>query len=517
MSRERLDVVIIGAGLSGIGTAWHLEDKCPGTRFEILESRDAMGGTWDLFRYPGIRSDSDMFTLGYNFRPWREGKAIADGPAILDYIHDTARESGIDEKIRYQHELLAADWSTPEACWTLTVRDHANNRTLTIECGFLLICAGYYAYARGHTPEFPAQEQFTGQIIHPQHWPENLDYSGKRVVVIGSGATAVTLVPSMAPETEHITMLQRSPTYMIAMPDWDWIANVLRWILPAQIAYDLTRWKNIWRQWFIYRRTRKSPRRFREFLLRRARKALGPDCDFETHFVPSYEPWDQRLCLVPNADFFESVRAGRATVVTGQIERFTRTGILLQSGEELPADIIITATGLELQSLGGVSYSVDGRQVRFSETLSYKSVMFSDVPNLISTFGYINASWTLKSDLTAEYACRLLNHMRDIDALQCVPRLRAEDRNMPKHEWIRDFTSGYIRRGLPLLPRQGDQAPWMNTQNYLADRKTLLRDPVQDDVLEFSSASGRPAMVNPQGARVPAKTVANQRASSSTR
>jgi cation diffusion facilitator CzcD-associated flavoprotein CzcO len=485
MDSEYFDVIIVGAGLSGIGAAWHLGDKCPGKTFCILEGRDSIGGTWDLFRYPGIRSDSDMFTLGYNFRPWREGKAIADGPSILRYIRETAAEAGIDRHIRYGHRVTAADWSGTDASWTVTAIRPQSGERFKLRCGFLLMCAGYYRYDKGYTPVFPGRERFRGVIVHPQHWPEDLDYSGRKVVVIGSGATAVTLIPDMARDTAHITMLQRSPTYMISLPDSDRIANFLRRILPEKTAYRLIRWKNIYFQRYIYWRTRVAPDKVRRKLLKIARKELGPNEDFETNFTPRYAPWDQRLCLVPNADFFHAVRDGSASVVTDEIETFTETGISLKSGRQLDADIIVTATGLDLCVLGDAKLSIDGEAVDTSACWSYKSLMLSGVPNLISTFGYINASWTLKADLTAEYACRVIRHMDGVGARVCAPRPPGPD--MPADDWIKDFSSGYIQRKMHLLPRQGNIAPWLNTQNYLLDRKTLGEDPVDDGVLEFTN------------------------------
>ena len=491
MDSECFDVIIVGAGLSGIGAAWHLQKQCPGKTYAILEGRGSIGGTWDIFRYPGIRSDSDMFTLGYNFKPWREGKAIADGPSILNYIRDTACEGGIDEHIRYNHMVLGADWSSEDCTWTVRAKLTDSGGTVLIRCNFLLMCSGYYSYEQGYTPAFPGRERFEGEIVHPQFWPEDLAYAGKRVVVIGSGATAVTLIPEMARDTAHITMLQRSPTYMVSMPDVDRIANVLRRVLPEKIAYALTRWKNIRFQRYIYQQTRKAPDKIRQKLLKLARRELGPDCEFDTNFVPSYNPWDQRLCLVPNADFFHAVRDGAASVVTGEIETFNESGIRLKSGKQLDADIIVTATGLELCVLGNSEMTVDGRQVDFSQSWSYKSMMFSDVPNLISTFGYINASWTLKADLTAEYACRVLRHMDTTGARMCVPRIRESERNMPATDWIRDFSSGYIQRKMHLLPKQGDRAPWLNSQNYTLDRKLIGQGPVDDGILKFGGAVER--------------------------
>ena len=486
MNSEYFDVLIVGAGISGIGSAWHLQDKCPDKTLVILEAREALGGTWDLFRYPGIRSDSDMYTLGYKFKPWRDGKAIADGPSILRYLEETSVESGIDDHIRYRHRVKSANWSSADACWMVEAENAATGRTARFRCGFLLMCSGYYSYERGYLPEFRARERFGGEIVHPQFWPEDIDYRGKRVVVIGSGATAVTLIPEMSKDAAQVIMLQRSPTYMVSMPDTDRIANLLRRILPQKWAYAITRWKNIRFQHFIYRQTRTAPDKVRNKLLKLAQRELGPDCEFEKNFVPSYPPWDQRLCLVPNADFFHAVRDGKASVVTDTIDAFTEKGILLGSGREIEADIIVTATGLELCVLGDVQLRVDGEPVHIPDTWSYKSMMFSGVPNMISTFGYINASWTLKADLTAEYACRILHHMDKTGATMCMPTLRDEDKDMPALDWIRDFSSGYIRRRIHLLPKQGDRAPWTNTQDYLADRKSLREEPVDDGVLLFS-------------------------------
>ena len=486
MSTEYVDVVIVGAGLSGIGAAWHLQDKCPGKRYVILEERRSMGGTWDLFRYPGIRSDSDMYTLGYNFKPWKDGKAIADGPSILRYIRETASEGDIGRHIRYRQSLRSANWSSDEAAWTLDVHNKATGETFSLRCNFLLMCAGYYNYEQGYLPEFRGYDRFEGEIVHPQHWPEDLDYRGKKVVVIGSGATAVTLVPEMASDAAHVVMLQRSPTYMGSAPDTDWKARLLSWLLPGKIAYAITRWKNIQYQRYIYWQSRATPGFIRRKLLRMARRDLGDYADFDEHFVPRYGVWEQRLCLVPNGDFFHAVRDGQASIVTDTIDTFTEHGIRLESGEELDADIIVTATGLDLRVLGDVKLSVDGRPVDISKTFSYKSMMFSDVPNLVSTFGYINASWTLKSDLTAEYACRLINHMTETGARQCTPHLPAAERNLGDKDWIDGFSSGYIQRKVHLLPRQGANAPWRNTQNYALDRKTIGKGPIEDGYLRFT-------------------------------
>jgi monooxygenase len=497
MSTEYVDVVIVGAGLSGIGAAWHLQDKCPDRRYLILEEREAMGGTWDLFRYPGVRSDSDMYTLGYKFKPWTEGKAIADGPSILRYIRETAAEAGIDRNIRYQRSLTSARWSSEDAAWTIEVRDTATDKTTRIRCGFLLMCAGYYNYSQGYLPEFEGYDRFKGKVVHPQHWPEEFDYRDKKVVIIGSGATAVTLVPEIAKKAQHVVMLQRSPTYMGSAPDTDWIAKLLQRILPEKTAYAITRWKNVQYQRWIYWQSQAAPNFMRKKLLKMARKDLGDGVDFDKHFVPRYGVWDQRLCLVPNGDFFHAVRDGHASVVTDTISEFTESGLRLSSGEQLEADIIVTATGLDLRVLGDVAISVDDRPIDIAETFSYKSMMFSDVPNLVSTFGYINASWTLKADLTAEYACRLLNHMAETGMRQCTPRLRVYERDMAGENWIEGFSSGYIQRKMHLLPKQGTAAPWRNTQNYALDRKTIGEGPIEDGILEFSQAIDNPSSFTP--------------------
>jgi cation diffusion facilitator CzcD-associated flavoprotein CzcO len=487
MAQEFFDVVIVGAGLSGIGAAWHLQDKCPDKSYLILEGREAVGGTWDLFRYPGIRSDSDMYTLGYNFRPWKEGKAIADGPSILQYIRETASEAEIDRNIRHQQRVTSAKWSSEDAAWTVATQDTVTEEISTIRCNFLLMCCGYYNYEQGYLPEFKGHDRFRGKTIHPQHWPEGFAYNGKQVVIIGSGATAVTLVPEMAKKAGHVVMLQRSPTYMATGPDTDWKASLLRWLLPEKTAYAITRWKNIQFQRWIYWQSQTAPQRIRKKLLKMARKELGKGVDFDKHFVPHYAPWDQRLCLVPNGDFFHAIRDGRASMVTDSITEFTENGIRLESGQELEADIIVTATGLDLCVLGDVQISVDDQPVDIAATFSYKSMMFSDVPNLVSTFGYINASWTLKADLTAEFSCRLLNHMTATGMRQCTPRLRDCDRNMTGKNWIDGFSSGYIQRKSHLLPKQGDQPPWVNTQNYVLDKKTIGKGALEDGFLQFTN------------------------------
>ncbi|MEZ5560545.1 MAG: NAD(P)/FAD-dependent oxidoreductase [Pseudomonadales bacterium] len=484
------DVLIVGAGISGIGTARHLLDKCPGKRFAILEGRDAIGGTWDLFRYPGIRSDSDMHTLGYDFKPWREAKAIADGPSIRRYVQETADEAGITRHIRFRHRVLNAAWSSEQARWTVEAQrlgaDGNAEELVRYTCSFLSMCGGYYSYDKGHTPDFEGVGDFRGTIVHPQFWPETLEYAGKRVAVIGSGATAMTLVPAMAERGAQVTMVQRSPTYVVSRPDQDAIANALRRFLPEKLAYALTRFKNVTAQRFFYQRSRMRPERVREMLLKMVRKELGDDYVAQ-HFTPRYNPWDQRLCLIPNDDLYDAIRSGRATVVTDSIQRFTEKGLLLGSGEEIEADIIVTATGLELVVLSGVAFTVDGSPVNFPDTWTYKGMMYSDVPNMVQTFGYINASWTLRADLTSEYLCRLLNRMDELGVRQCTPRLRPEDRDMMPRPWIEGFSAGYMQRVMHLFPRQGDRDPWRNTQNYALDRKMIRNAPLEDGALIFDN------------------------------
>jgi cation diffusion facilitator CzcD-associated flavoprotein CzcO len=428
-----------------------------------------------------------MHTLGYDFKPWRAEKAIADGPSILEYINETADEHGIREKIRFDRRLERAAWSSGEARWVLDVARSNGDPPERISCNFLLMCSGYYSYEDPFLPHFEGEGDFEGPFFHPQLWPENLDYRGKRVVVIGSGATAMTLVPAMADEAGHVTMLQRSPTYVISRPDRDAIANALRRFLGEKLAYRITRFKNVQLQRRVYERCRTHPQKMKDFLLGRVRKHLGPGYDVEKHFTPRYGPWDQRLCLIPNADLFEAIKAGRASVVTDRIDRITKNGIRLASGQELEADVIIAATGLNLKVLGGVQFSVDGAPVHFPDTWTYKGMMFSDVPNLVQTFGYVAASWTLRADLTAEYACRLLDRMDELGMRQCTPRLRDQDREMTKRPWIDDFSAGYMQRAMHLFPKQGDHQPWLNTQNYAADKKMIRHAPLEDGALLFSS------------------------------
>ena len=478
---EHVDVILVGAGLSGIGAAWHLQHRCPGRSWLILEAREAIGGTWDLFRYPGIRSDSDMFTLGYAFRPWTEAKAIADGPSILDYVRRTAAESGIDRKIRFRHRVKRADWSSAEARWTVEAVREDSGETVRLTCNFLHMCSGYYDYARGHDPAFPGQERFAGRIVHPQFWPQDLDYRGRKVVVIGSGATAVTLVPAMAEQAAYVTMLQRSPTYIVSRPSRDAIADTLRKLLPAKLAYALVRWKNVLLQLLFFHLARKRPAKVKTKLLKLVRDELGDEYDVATHFTPRYNPWQQRLCLVPDADLFVAIREGRASVVTDEIETFTEKGLKLASGAEIEADIVVTATGLKVQLLGEVAFTIDGAPCDFSRCLTYRGMMFSDVPNLAFSFGYTNASWTLKADLTALYLCRLLNHMAKTGCAVAVPR---RDPGVEEAPFI-DFTSGYVQRALAALPKQGSRRPWKLHQNYALDLAALRLGRVDDGTLAF--------------------------------
>jgi cation diffusion facilitator CzcD-associated flavoprotein CzcO len=477
---DHVDVIVVGAGISGIGAGYHLQTKSPDRTYMILEGRGAIGGTWDLFRYPGIRSDSDMYTLGYSFEPWTNAKAIADGPAILDYLRDVSSKYGIDRHIRFNHHVKTANWSTPDACWIVTAMTDGGE--VQYSCNFLFMCSGYYNYARGHTPDFEGAESFAGQIIHPQFWPENLDYTGKRVVVIGSGATAVTLVPEMAKQAAHVTMLQRSPTYVISRPAEDGIANRLRRLLPPMTAYGITRWKNVLMQMLFFNIARKRPAKTKQRLIDMVRDQLGPDYDVATHFTPHYNPWDQRLCLVPDADLFDTLKTGRASVVTDRIARFDETGIRLESGARLDADIIVTATGLELQLLSDVAFSVDGVPVDLSKTFNYKGMMYSDVPNMASSFGYTNASWTLKADLTCGYLCRLLNTMKKRGMRQVTPRIHDDLEALP----FLDFSSSYVVRAMEKFPKQGNKQPWRVHQNYARDMMTLRFGSV-DDSMEFSN------------------------------
>jgi cation diffusion facilitator CzcD-associated flavoprotein CzcO len=482
MSYEHLDVLIVGAGLSGIGAGYYVQTECPQRSYAILEARDGIGGTWDLFRYPGVRSDSDMYTLGYRFRPWPDARTLADGPAIREYVRETARMHGIDENIRFGHRVVRAEWSSEEARWTVEAVRIETGETVHLSANFVFMCSGYYRYDRGYTPEFPGAERFRGEIVHPQFWPEEIEYEGKRVVVIGSGATAVTLVPAMAEDAEHVTMLQRSPSYVVSLPWEDPVARVLRRILPDQWAYTIARWKNVLLQTLVFRLSRRRPRFVKGLIRKGVERRLPPGYDVDLHFRPRYNPWDQRMCLVPDGDLFEAIGSGRASVVTDTIETFTERGIRLASGTELEADVIVTATGLELLPAGGMEIAVDGHVVEISEKLTYKGMMLSDVPNLAVAVGYTNASWTLKCELTCEYVCRLLNHM-DRNGYDTVVAVNDDPSLVP--EPLIDFNSGYVLRAIDKFPKQGPAPPWRLYQNYPRDILMLRRGALEDGVLRF--------------------------------
>jgi cation diffusion facilitator CzcD-associated flavoprotein CzcO len=479
---EHVDVLVVGAGISGIGAAYHLQSKCPDRSYAILERRENVGGTWDLFRYPGIRSDSDMHTLGFRFRPWSEGKAIADGPAILRYLGDTAKAYGIDRKIRFGHRVVRAAWDSASARWTVEAERVATGETVRFTCNFLFMCSGYYDYDEGYSPQFPGRERFEGRIVHPQQWTDDIDYAGKRVIVIGSGATAVTLVPALARQAEHVTMLQRSPSYFISVPRVDAIAEALRRRLPASLAYKVVRWKNIAIAVGFFQVSRRFPGRIKKLLMDGVRRQLGPGFDVDTHFNPAYNPWQQRLCFVPDNDFFRAMKRGKASIVTEHIETFTERGILLRSGQELEADLIVTATGLNVVFLAGMDVTVDGEPIDIGKTMTYRALMFSGIPNLAVCFGYTNAPWTLKADLTAEFVCRVLNRMRKGGHRRCVPVL--DDPSITPVPYA-GLTSGYIRRALDRLPKQGDRAPWRLRENYPLDVLTLRFGTLDDGVLQF--------------------------------
>ena len=491
---EHLDVLIVGAGLSGIGAGYHLRERCPEKTYAILEAREDLGGTWDLFRYPGIRSDSDMHTLGYRFKPWTAAKSITDGPSILEYIRETARENGIDQKIRFRRRVVGAEWSSEDSRWTVEVERADTGETVQLTCGFLWSCGGYYRYDEGYTPEFPGAERFPGPVIHPQHWPEDLDYAGKRVVVIGSGATAVTLVPAMAEEAAQVTMLQRSPTYIATLPAEDPVARTLRRVLPARAVYPIVRWKNVLMQTLFYQLSRRRPQAVKRFIRRSVERSLPPGYDVDRHFKPRYDPWDQRLCLVPDGDLFRAISAGRASVVTDRIASFTERGIALESGEELEADVIVTATGLNLLFLGGIRVAVDGEEVDIPSRMTYKGMMLSGVPNAAFTVGYTNASWTLKADLTSEYVCRLLNHMSAHGYRSCVPEVTDPE---VTEQPLLDFTSGYVLRSLDQFPKQGSKEPWKLRQNYVFDIGTIRRGPIDDGAMRFSRGGTRERPADP--------------------
>jgi cation diffusion facilitator CzcD-associated flavoprotein CzcO len=486
---DNVDVLIVGAGLSGIGAAHHLQDAFPGKTYTILEARDAIGGTWDLFRYPGVRSDSDMYTLGYRFRPWTEAKAIADGPSILSYVRTTAAEAGITKHVRFGHKVTRAAWSGEDARWTVEATG-PDGQTVTLTCGFLLLCSGYYRYDQGYQAPLPGIENFGGQVVHPQFWPPDLDYAGKRVVVIGSGATAVTLVPAMAESAAHVTMLQRSPTYILAMPSEDGLANGLRKLLGPRRGYTATRWKNVAVTTLIYRLSRRKPDMIRGWIRKLAIQQLPAGYDVDTHFKPAYNPWDQRLCLVPDGDLFKAIKAGRASVATGRIADFTEHGPRLESGAELEADIVVTATGLQLLALGGIELTVDGEPVRLPEHMAYKGMMLSGVPNFAFTIGYTNASWTLKADLVSEFVCRLLKHMDKGGYDTCVP---VNDDPTVTEQPLLDFQAGYVLRVIDQFPKAGSRAPWRLAQNYARDVVTLRHGKIDDGTMRFMAGTRRAA------------------------
>ncbi|MDE2364862.1 MAG: NAD(P)/FAD-dependent oxidoreductase [Hyphomicrobiales bacterium] len=488
---EHFDVLVVGAGLSGVGAGYWLQKHCPQKSYAILEGRARMGGTWDLFRYPGIRSDSDMFTLGYSFKPWTDPKAIADGPSILRYINDTAREYGIDQRIRYGQRVASASFSSADARWTVQVDKGAERVVYT--CDFLYMCSGYYRYESGYTPDFAGMGDFRGALVHPQAWPENLDYSGKRVIVIGSGATAMTLVPEMAKKAAHVTMVQRSPTYVVARPSRDAVADFLRAKLPAKLAYSLVRWKNVGFGMYFYNLCKRNPQKVKDYLLGLVRQQLPAGYDVGRDFTPRYNPWDQRLCLITDGDLFTAIKEGRASIATDTIDRFTENGLKLTGGQEIEADVVVVATGLFLQQFGGAQLTVDGRKVELSKTLNYKGMMFSDVPNLAATFGYTNASWTLKADLIGEYVCRILNTM---DAKgKKIAVAHNDDPNLPVENFV-DFSSGYFQRAVDTLPKQGAKKPWRLHQNYAKDMLALRFGAIEDGVLRFADPS-------PQSTRAP--------------
>lgn len=493
MVKSHLDVLIVGAGVSGIGVACHLTQEYPEKRFAIIERRQDMGGTWDLFKYPGIRSDSDMFTFGYNFKPWVNPQTLADGPAIKSYVKEAAAENSVDQHIRYGRRMVAAEWSSDESLWTVTVELENGGGQEQYTCSFLMGCTGYYNYDAGYRPQFPGEENYKGFKIHPQHWPEDLDYTGKKVVVIGSGATAVTLVPAMADRTAHITMLQRSPTYIFSWPAIDPLSAFLQKYFPKMWAYRISRFRNIRFQRYLYKISQKLPNFMRNRLLNAARKHLGDDVDMR-HFSPEYGPWDQRMCVVPDADMFNVVREGKASVVTDHIETFTEAGIRLKSGQELEADIVITATGLSLQMLGGAEIRVDGKAQNLNDHLMYKSVLLEGIPNIGVIIGYINASWTLKVDIATEYVCRLLRHM-DKKGYRKV--MAIDDKGCrTDHVVFGALTSGYVKRANKVMPRQGTEGPWVMTQDYMRDANELRYAPIEDEYLSFDDRqpAGRPGM-----------------------
>ena len=477
------DVLVIGAGISGIGAGHYLKKNCPNKSFAIIENRDSIGGTWDLFKYPGIRSDSDMFTLGYAFKPWISEKAIADGSSILEYLNETVKENNLSENINFNKKIITSHWRSEDNLWKVVIRDNISKEDKEITCNFLFMCTGYYKYENGYTPEFTGIENFCGQVIHPQHWPENLDYENKKVIVIGSGATAATIVPELSKKTKYVTMLQRSPTYFVSYPDIDVLANRLRKILPKSIAYTIIRLRNVFFQQWLYTICRKYPAFIKKRLLKSIKDVL-PNADIEKDFNPRYNPWEQRMCLVPNGDLFDSIKYNGVKIETDEIEYFQKNSIKLKSSKEIEADIIITATGLNLQQFGGSEIFVDNKKINPAETMTYKSMMFSGIPNFANSFGYINASWTLKADLTCEFVCKLLNYMEKNNYSSCIPK--PDQSVKEKKDWLAsEFSSGYIHRAIHLFPKTGDKSPWTNNQNYFKDFYEIKFGKVNDGAILF--------------------------------
>ena len=474
------DVIVIGAGISGIAAGYNLKKSCPNKSFSILEGRENLGGTWDLFKYPGIRSDSDMHTLGFRFKPWIHDKSIADGPSILEYLNETVDENKLRENILLDHKVNSANWNSDKSLWELIIQN--NGQQINMTCNFLFLCGGYFSYSKPHMPSFKDNDKFNGQIIHPQFWNEETDYSNKKIIVIGSGATAITLVPSIAEKAEHVVMLQRSPSYVISRPSEDSINKFLRKFLPIKVTYFLIRWKNILWQSYTFFLARRFPEKIKKTILDLLRVELGDDYDIEKHFSPSYKPWDQRMCLVPDSDLFKAIKNNKASVVTDQISQFVSDGILLESGKKVSADIIITATGIELNSLNDINVTLDNVKINAHERLTYKGMMLSGVPNFALSFGYVNASWTLRADLTCEYVCRLIKLMDKKGVDCCVP---LDDKTAYGDDDLIDFTSGYVQRGLHLMPKQGNKAPWKNYQNYLKDIFAVRLFSIKDSNLNF--------------------------------
>ena len=480
-----VDVLIVGAGISGISAACHLVRECPGKRFTILEAREDIGGTWDLFRFPGIRSDSDMYTFGFSFKPWTNPQIVSEADNIRDYLDETVNEFGIRDRIRFGHRVASCAWSSADASWTVTVTNSAGEES-HIEARFVFMCCGYFRYDQGYTPELPGLDEFAGTVVHPQHWPEDLDFTGKRMAVIGSGATAVTLIPALAEKAAKVTMIQRSPSYIVSRPGKDFLANLCNALLPARWASAINRWRFVRQQDVLYRRSRNRPEAVKDYLIKRVRKVLGQDYDVEKHFTPAYEPWTQRVCLVPDNDLFLAIRDGKADVVTGEIEQITADGVGMRDGETVAADILVTATGLNLQLFGGVRLFRDGEEIDPTRSFNYHGMMLSGIPNLAYTFGYVNASWTLRADLNSRFICKLLKTMEAKGASQCVPVLGEDEQGLPELDWIDDFNPGYMQRAMHLFPKQKVQAPWRNTQDYLLDRKLIENTPIENEALQLS-------------------------------